>query len=256
MSARKRRGGMTWVEVAHGDTIVEAGEDVWNWSSPAGQARFQARVKLFAEALGLQDGQKKVLELGCGTGLYTASMAARCGSLISADISPTLLDQARKRPLTGAVRFVRQDLEAIDEASLGTGFDAVFGCSVLHHLDLDRTLPALARLVKPGADLAFSEPNLLNPQVQIMFSGMAWAMKKWAVSESEMAFYPWELKSAFEKHGFEVRSLFPFDFIHPSIPRQLVGVAQRISRLIERAPGLRYFGGSLFIHARYQGGGR
>lgn len=246
----RRRGGMTWLEVQHGDTIAATGEDVWNWSSPAGQARFDARVELFVETLGLRWRRKKVLELGCGTGLYTERIAPLCGSLTSADISRALLDQAGVRLKDTAVRLVEQDLEAIDAAALGGGFEAVFGCSVLHHLDLDRTLPRLRPLLAPGAELAFSEPNLLNPLVQVMFSGVRWAREKWAVSRTEMAFYPWELRSIFERHGFEVIALFPFDFIYPSAPAPLVPHIRALGRWLERTPGLRFLGGSCFIHAR------
>ena len=125
--------------------------------------------------------------------------------------------------------FVRQNLEAIRPDEVGTAFEAVFGCSVLHHLDLDTTLPQLAGVLAPGAHLAFSEPNLLNPQVQLMFSRFRWARRKWATSDTEMAFYPWELESIFTRQGFEVLELFPFDFMHPAIPAAVLPVA-RIAR--------------------------
>jgi 2-polyprenyl-3-methyl-5-hydroxy-6-metoxy-1,4-benzoquinol methylase len=226
------------------------GEDVWNWSTAAGQARLRTRVNLFVGHLGLTQRPKAVLELGCGTGMYTVQIAPLCKSLLCADISEALLAQARAKIPSGAVRFVQQNLEDIDPTVLGGGFDAVFGSSVLHHLDLDQTLPQLKRLLAPGADLAFSEPNLLNPQVRVMFSGMQWAKRKWAVSDTEMAFYPWELRAIFQRHGFEVRALFPFDFMHPAIPAALVPFAQSVDGFLTHLPLVRFLGGSYFIHAR------
>jgi 2-polyprenyl-3-methyl-5-hydroxy-6-metoxy-1,4-benzoquinol methylase len=251
-TAAKRRGGMPAVEIAHGEAIMAAGgEDVWNWTSPAGRVRLEKRVDLFVDRLGLAGAPKRVLELGCGTGLYTEQVAPHCGELVATDISEALLREACTK-VGGTVRFVRQNLEAIDAAQLGGRFDAVFGCSVLHHLDLDTTLPQLAAMLAPGAELAFSEPNLLNPQVQLMFSRSTWARRKWATSDTEMAFYPWELRDIFARHGFTVRELFTFDFMHPGIPAAVLPAARALDRLLEHTPLLRLLGGSCFIHARWQ----
>ena len=247
-----RRGGAPEVEIAHGETIMATGgEDVWNFTSPAGRVRLAKRVALFIDRLGLRQHRKRVLELGCGTGLYTEQMAPHCGELVATDISEALLREARAK-VGDRVRFERQNLERIDAEILRPPFDGVFGCSVLHHLDLDATLPQLAKLLTPGADLAFSEPNLFNPQVQLMFSRFEWARRKWATSDTEMAFYPSELRGFFAKHGFTVRELFTFDFMHPSIPPRLLPVAQRVDTFLERTPGLRLLGGSCFIHARWE----
>jgi 2-polyprenyl-3-methyl-5-hydroxy-6-metoxy-1,4-benzoquinol methylase len=240
------------VEVAHGETIVDAGEEVWNWSSPAGKLRLSRRVELFAASTGLGLSKKKVLELGCGTGLYTQQLAPLCGELVAVDISQTLLAEARAKVPSPHVTFVRQNLEDIQPRELGSGFEAVFGCSVLHHLDLEQTLPQLKTILAPGADLAFSEPNLLNPQVRLMFSRLKWARKKWATSDTEMAFYPWELRSIFTRHGFDLAELYPFDFMHPAIPAGAIDFARRVEHTLENNPLTRHFAGSYFIHARYR----
>ena len=248
---RKRRGGAPAVEIAHGEAIAAtAGEDVWNWTSPAGRVRLEKRIELFVTSLALAGRRKRVLELGCGTGLYTERMLPHCGELVAADISEALLHEARSKVSDGRVSFVRQNLEQIEPEAVGRDFDAAFGCSVLHHLDLDATLPQLRRLLAPGAELAFSEPNLLNPQVRLMFSRFRWARRKWATSDTEMAFYPWELRAIFERHGFTVVQLLTFDFMHPAVPRALLSLARRLDRVLEHTPVLRLLAGSCFIHAR------
>ena len=247
---RKRRGGAPSVEIDHAHTIADRGEEVWSWSSPAGIGRRARRVDLFVRSLELTARPKKVLELGCGTGLFTGELAPSCGTLVATDISDLLLTRARTRVPSEHVRFVQQNLEAVDAAEIGGDFDAVFGCSILHHLDLDRALPGLKAVLAPGADLAFSEPNLLNPQVQLMFSRLSWARRRWATSDTEMAFYPWELREIFRRHGFEVVDAFPFDFLHPAIPDRAVSLAQSIGRALERTPLVRWLGGSCFIHVR------
>jgi SAM-dependent methyltransferase len=248
---RKRRGGAPEVEIAHGEAIVSrGGEDLWMWSTPAGKLRLGKRVQLFLRSLGLDRQKKRVLELGCGTGLYTEKMAPFCAELVATEINDSLLAKAQGKLFDGNVRFVRLNLEAIEPERTGRDFQGVFGCSVLHHLDLDETLPQLRGILAPGADLAFSEPNLLNPQVRLMFSRFEWARRAWAVSSTEMAFYPWELKSIFARHGFAVVETFTFDFMHPAIPAPLLRLARSVDRLFEGVPGLRLLGGSCFIHAR------
>jgi 2-polyprenyl-3-methyl-5-hydroxy-6-metoxy-1,4-benzoquinol methylase len=249
-AAHKRRGGAPLAEIIHGDTATALAEEASRWSTAAGRMRVERRVKLFVERLNLRQQPKAVLELGCGPGLYTEHLAAYCKTLVAVDISQARLTEARLKVPASHVRFVTQDLEHMDARQLGHGFDAVFGCSVLHHLDLDQTLPQLALLLAPGAELAFSEPNLLNPQVRVMFSGLRWAKRKWSVCDTEMAFYPWELRSIFERHGFEVRDLFPFDFMHPGIPARFVSLASSVNQVLERTPLLRFLGGSYFIQVR------
>jgi len=247
----RRRGGDAAGEIAHGHTIASGdGEDVWCWTSPAGRRRLERRVALFAAALGLDAGPKRVLELGCGTGLYSAEMAPRCGQLVAADISEPLLKQARARVTASHVSFVQENLEHPRAATLGGPFDAAYGCSVLHHLNLVESLRGLRALLAPGASVAFSEPNLVNPQVRVMFSGYAWARKRWSVSKTEMAFTQGELAECFRRAGYEVVTLFPFDFMHPAIPEPLLPAAERVEAAVERVPGLRALAGSLFVHAR------
>lgn len=248
-SMPRRRGGMPAIEIAHGETITALGEQAWNWSTAAGQMRLARRVELFLHELELNRTPGKVVELGCGTGLYTERLAPFCRELVAVDISDALLAQARARVPGRNVTFVRQNLERIEPHCTGVGFDAAFGCSVLHHLDLDETLPQLRGILAPGARLAFSEPNLLNPQVRLMFSGLNWAKRRWAVSDTEMAFYPWELRSTFTRYGFRVLRVFPFDFMHPAIGKRLLPFARGVERWLERTPLLRQLAGSCFILA-------
>ena len=63
-------------ERLQGETIVRGEEAVWGWSSPAGQLRAARRAKFLVEAAGLGPGVR-CLELGCGTGEFTARLAAK-----------------------------------------------------------------------------------------------------------------------------------------------------------------------------------
>src|SRR6185436_5717281 len=143
--------------------IASRAEAVWNWDSPAGRRRARRRADLFVEKGELAPG-RRVLELGCGTGIFL-EMVARCGASIAAvDLSADLLARARERVKDlPNVRLTRGN--AMDMPYPADAFDAVYGSSILHHLDLERALGEVHRVLRPGGRIVFAEPNILNPQV-------------------------------------------------------------------------------------------
>ena len=62
-----------------------------------------------------------------------------------------------------------------------------YGSSVSHHLDLDRALGEVFRVLRPGGRCVFTEPNILNPQVAVMFH-LGLTKRYFGVSPDEMAF--------------------------------------------------------------------
>jgi SAM-dependent methyltransferase len=42
-------------------------------------------------------------------------------------------------------------------------FDFVYGCAILHHLDYNRALDEICRVLKPGGKILFAEPLGINP---------------------------------------------------------------------------------------------
>lgn len=81
------------------------------------------------------------LDAGCGTGEFARRLALRCKRVLGIDLSPGMIEQARRR--SGgrpALEFRVADL--MDEASAAR-FDCIATIATLHHLPLE---PALARL--------------------------------------------------------------------------------------------------------------
>src|SRR5437764_6595960 len=93
---------------------------------------------------------KRVLDYGCGHGMASVVLA-RAGARVTAfDLSPGYVAEARERAKANGVtvRCTVADGEELpfDDAS----FDAVWGCAVLHHLDLTRAARELCRVLAPG----------------------------------------------------------------------------------------------------------
>ncbi len=90
----------------------------------------------------------RVLDIGCGVGRWSRVLAARGAVVTGVDISPTMIDEARRRALAEGVadrcRFDVSDIAALD---VGGQFDLVLGVTVLQHiLDPERLRAALRRI--------------------------------------------------------------------------------------------------------------
>jgi len=231
-------------EIEHGRFLAAQGAgEVWNWSTPAGKLRKMRRAAMLSA--GMAPGME-VLELGCGTGLFTREFARSGARLTALDISPDLLELARREVPAANVNFVGGNAYAMDFPP--ERFDCVVGSSVLHHLDAPRALAECFRVLKPGGTLAFTEPNMLNPQIALE-KNIPWLKKKLGDSPDETAFFRRQISGLLARAGFRGIRVVPFDFLHPAIPESLLGVAVPFTGFLEKVPLFRAIAGSLHIRA-------
>lgn len=231
-------------EIRHGQYLANSEtENQWGWGTPAGQERLRRRAELIADASALTRSMH-VLEVGCGTGLFTERFAATGCQLTAVDLSPDLLEIARNRVKhRDNVNF---ELRPFEECREIGPFDAIVGSSVLHHLDLDQALVNMLELLKPGGRLVFAEPNYLNPQV---FLERKCRKLFPYVSPDETAFFRRQIGRGMADAGFDVIRVVPFDWLHPATPSLLIPFVSSIGRCFERIPGICEFSGSLLISA-------
>ena len=227
--------------------IADRAEIVWNWDSPSGRRRAARRSEIFAREGGLRPGQR-ALEVGCGTGVFLEAAATTGADIVALDLSADLLAQARAR--VGAAGKVRLSLGNAEQMPFReSSFDAVYGSSILHHLNIDAALAEVRRVLRPGGRIAFAEPNILNPQVAIMFH-LGLTKKYFGVSPDEMAFSRFRAARALRSAGFTEVSVKPFDFLHPATPARAIGAVARVGRALETIPLFREIAGSMLITAR------
>ena len=234
-------------EIEHHREIADQAEIIWNWDSPSGRRRADRRAAIFVERGGLAPG-KRALELGCGTGIFLEKVAPTGARIVGLDLSADLLAKARAR-LGAAPNVVlhRGNAERMPYAT--SSFDTVYGSSVLHHLDLDRALGEVFRVLRPGGRCVFTEPNILNPQVAVMFH-LGLTKRYFGVSPDERAFSRFRAARALDAAGFAAAEVELFDFLHPATPAALCGIVDRLGRAIERVPLLREITGSIVMRAR------
>ena len=233
-------------EIEHGKKLLERGaEKIWGWGTPAGRVRAARRAEWIREAARLEPG-KRVLEIGCGTGVFTEHFAATGAEIVAVDISEELIEKARARQMTPNVHLIHSSFEALQT---DRPFDAVVGSSVLHHLDVEPALRSIYKLLKPGGLIAFGEPNMLNPQVMAQ-KNIAWLKEHLGDSPDETAFFRWELEFLLQELGFEEIEILPLDWLHPLTHRSFIRLTQKMGHLLEKVPLIKEAAGSLYVRAR------
>lgn len=234
-------------EIAFHRGIAPFAEAIWSWASPSGQARAERRARFFVEKGGLGPGAR-ALELGCGTGIFLERVAGSGARIHGVDLSEDLLAQARRKVgRLPNVLLARGNAELLPFAT--GSFDVVYGSSVLHHLHLAAALAEAHRVLRPGGRVVFAEPNAVNPQLLLLFH-VAPLRRRFGVSPDEMAFSRFRARAALTHAGFRDVSVEPYDFLHPSTPTPLLRAVGRLSRWLERVPGVREIAGSLLICGR------
>ncbi len=229
-------------EIAHGRHIAHQAAHVWQRDTAAGRRRVEIRFERFRPWF---SDRRRVLELGCGTGEWTAYLARLDLDLTATEISPDLLDIARRKH--PRVRFVEGDCEALPFEP--HTFDGICGLSILHHLNLLPALKEMNRLLKPGGKIWFSEPNMLNPQIFIQ-KNVPFIKRLAGDTPNETAFFRWRMHRLLRAHGFVQIRVIPIDFLHPQTPELALSRMEWLSQRLERVPVIREIAGSLEIAAQ------
>jgi predicted TPR repeat methyltransferase len=123
------------------------------------QTRLQYRTPaalatLLAAGGAQQDRSRRVLDMGCGTGLSGVALRPFAKRLVGVDLSPRMIGEATRRGI----------YDALHEADLlewlparRTEFDLIVAADVLNYLgDLTPALAAMAGALAPGGTAAFS----------------------------------------------------------------------------------------------------
>ena len=128
-------------------------------------------------------------------------------------------------------------------------FDIVIGNSILHHLNLDKALLEIKRVLKRDGHLMFCEPNMKNPYLFIQ-KNSKFIKKITGDSPTETAYFKGQMIKALKRNGFSDISVMPIDFLPPFTPDFLFGLIKPISSYLEKIPVIKEFSGVLFIRAR------
>ena len=128
-------------------------------SSAAFLERFQVWTSLFDRYVTPAD---QVMDLGCGSGIFSNYLAERGCQVIGIDGSATMIDLCNQKKTSTNVRYVRQSLPLTDPVMYYQQ-DVIIMSSLLEYIaDTESLLQQVWKLLKPNGLLIVSIPNSLS----------------------------------------------------------------------------------------------
>ena len=110
---------------------------------------------------------KSILELGSHEWVNWVLGNAIPKKLTCINISQTELEKGTKRAVDLPFETEFYLMDANDLTFKDETFDVVYGGAILHHLDIEKTLKHVYRVLKPGGYILFLEPLNMNPIYKI-----------------------------------------------------------------------------------------
>ena len=109
---------------------------------------------------------KIVLDYGCGIGSVTQKIATlKPSKLFGIDISEISISKAIENAKNLNLQ-INYSVDNCEETRFkAETFDLVFGSGILHHLDLEKSLVEINRILKKGGEMVFLEPLGANPLI-------------------------------------------------------------------------------------------
>jgi ubiquinone/menaquinone biosynthesis C-methylase UbiE len=109
-----------------------------------------------------------ILDYGCGIGSFVKKVAEyNPKKIIGIDISEVSIEKAKKN--TKELKIDTDfKVENCEKTSFQDNiFDVIYGTGILHHLQIEKCLDEIFRILKPGGNLLFIEPLGTNPIINL-----------------------------------------------------------------------------------------
>jgi ubiquinone/menaquinone biosynthesis C-methylase UbiE len=225
------------------------------------------RAETMAKLAGL-DGESTVLEVGCGTGIYTVHWIKSSGRMCGLDISRGMLVRLREK----INKIDSEDLFIVEGDSerlpfRNRRFDAVMSVNTVEHLDnVPAALREMRRVCRDGGKIVVSVPNgnfsakyraklmrTIEWLATRLFRG--YARPEPARSHSDDFTHQdlslGDLTGAFAEAGIRVEQTGFMGFVpHQTIPARVAGYLtwmEALERVFEIIPGMRGVAGVIIV---------
>ena len=205
-----------------------AGADDYDVFTPQASARI---VDAFITLTGLKP-PARVIDLGCGSGTFTALLARGGYDCVGLDISAKLLAVGRRKH--PHIAFVAGDIEHLPFAS--ASFDGALLSGVVHHFpDPSPCAAETFRVLRPrGRFLAF-DPNRMNPFMWLYRDRASPFYSPLGVTENERPVLAREVRAVFTRAGFAVSSHYLSGLAYRYVASQRAQLLLPIYNVIDRA---------------------
>jgi ubiquinone/menaquinone biosynthesis C-methylase UbiE len=176
-------------------------EEAYDVFSPATNERI---IDTFVRLSGLPSGAR-VVDLGCGSGVFTHLLQRRGYRSSGVDLSSKLLEIARAK--FSNIEFIEGDVERLPFPD--ASFDGVFLSGVLHHLpDRSHCAAEVFRILRPGGKFVAFDPNRMNPFRYIYRDRSSPFYSSKGVTKNERPVLGHEVAATFQDAGFHAETEF------------------------------------------------
>ena len=205
----------------------------------------------FFDILKTKVQSKDVLDYGCGIGNVAEKVINfKPKKLVAIDISGEAIKKAKSETKSEESK-IDYRVENCENSNLTSdAFDIIYGSGILHHLNLNKSLKELSRILKKGGIILFAEPMATNPIINIY---RKFTPKARSVDEHPLVFQDIKLiESMFKNvevkyYGFLTLIFFPF-YKSPENSK-LFRFISGIDRMILKTKYFRFLAWSVLVKA-------
>ncbi len=214
------------------------------WWDP--QSEFRPLHEINPLRLGWIAGKAKlagmsILDVGCGGGILSESMAVTGADVTGIDLSEKALSVARLHALETATKVSYNLISAENLAERSNGsFDVVTCMEMLEHVpDPASTIEACAQLAKPGAHLFFSTINRNLKAYLFAVVGAEYLLRLLPRGTHDYARFikPSELASLCRRAGLEIRDVTGMTY-NPITRQYALGSDTSVNYLVHAVKGI------------------
>ena len=130
--------------------------------------------ELFSQIIGLIKPKAKIIDVGCGTGFFSFSVAEKCTSVLGIDLSNKNIDRANRnlnRKSSAKLKFRHSTIEEL--VSENEHFDYAVMTYVIHEVNENERIPLLLEMSKVADKIIIGDYLVPQPR---SFSGKLTAM--------------------------------------------------------------------------------
>ncbi len=111
---------------------------------------------------------KQLLELGCGAGEGAVYFAIKGAKVVATDLSPKMLNVVHEVASLHGTSLETKVCSAEDLSIFPSdSFDIVYAANLLHHVNIEKCLDEVKRVLRPGGMAAFWDPVAHNPIINV-----------------------------------------------------------------------------------------
>jgi ubiquinone/menaquinone biosynthesis C-methylase UbiE len=217
---------------------AHAAADAYDVFTPATNERL---IDAFVKLSKLPPGSR-VVDLGCGSGVFTDVLQRRGYRCAGIDISPKLITIAQTK--FPKIEFIEGDVEHLPFRE--NSFDGALLSGLVHHFpDPSRCATEVFRILRPGGTFFAFDPNRMNPFMYLYRDRSSPFYSSVGVTENERPVLAAELEATFRGVGFRVGTEYLSDlkyrYVASGLMRGLLPLYNAIDSFMFSPTCMRHF---------------